>query len=82
MLIGGVRYPVKIVLRPKGVIRRYVDETDINVPSGITPRRLIGDLNIPDKLKMAAFVNGKKRSLDDELKDGDEVNLITLLGGG
>ncbi len=73
---------MKIVLRPKGVIRRYVDETEINVPIGITPRRLISDLNIPDKLKMAAFVNGKKRSLDDELKDGDEVNLITLLGGG
>lgn len=73
---------MRIVLRPKGVIRKYVDDTEISVPNGITPRRLISDLKIPDKLKMAAFVNGKKRSLDDELKDGDEVNLITLLGGG
>ena len=73
---------MRIVLRPKGVIRKYVDDSEINVASGITPRRLISDLKIPDKLKMAAFVNGEKRSLDDELKDGDEVNLITLLGGG
>ena len=54
----------------------------MDVEPGITSRRLITELKIPGKLKMVSYVNGKKRGLDETLKDGDEVKLATLLGGG
>lgn len=67
---------------PLGIIRRYIEGHEMDVEPGITSRRLITELKIPGKLKMVSYVNGKKRGLDETLKDGDEVKLATLLGGG
>jgi molybdopterin converting factor small subunit len=73
---------LKITLKPAGIIRRYATEADIEVESGLSSRVLIRRLGIPEKLKMVALVNGKRRGLDEDLQDGDEVRLITLLTGG
>jgi sulfur carrier protein ThiS len=73
---------MQIKVRPIGIIRRYIEGQDIELEDGLTPEHLIDLLKIPQKLKMVAYVNGKRRGLREELNDGDEVKLATLLGGG
>jgi sulfur carrier protein ThiS len=73
---------VKIRLKPIGLIKRFAEEGDMDLPEGLTPRTLVALLQIPQELKMMAFVNGKRRDLDDALEDGDEVRLVTIVTGG
>ncbi|TAL39303.1 MAG: hypothetical protein EPN93_01840 [Spirochaetes bacterium] len=73
---------MRIRVKPVGVIRQFVTAQELEAVEGLTSERLIHDLKIPKKLKMVSFVNGKSISLGEKLKDGDEVILATLLGGG
>jgi len=73
---------MKIKLSPIGTIRRFVQEGEIEVEKGLTPRQLIECLNIPKELKMLSFVNGTRMDLDGELHEGDDVKLVTLAMGG
>ncbi|MCX5880334.1 MAG: MoaD/ThiS family protein [Deltaproteobacteria bacterium] len=73
---------MRIRIKPAGIIRLYVDEKDMEVPTGLTIRGLIALLAIPAELKLMTFVNGKRKEVDEILKDGNEVRLITLLSGG
>lgn len=73
---------MKITVWPVGVVRRFAEEQSLEVRAGLTPRGLIKKLGIPHELKMIAFVNGKRADLNAELKDGDQVRLVTLLTGG
>ena len=73
---------MRIRIKPAGIIRRYVDEKDMEVPTGLTIRGLIALLAVPAELKLMIFVNGKRKEVDEILKDGNEVRLITLLSGG
>ncbi|MDQ7784533.1 MAG: MoaD/ThiS family protein [Desulfomonilaceae bacterium] len=73
---------MKIIVRPVGLIRRYVREEELDVPAGFTSRGLVRFLKIPGELKMVSLVNGRKQDLDEPLREGDEVRLITLLTGG
>jgi sulfur carrier protein ThiS len=78
----GKGFSVKILVRPIGIIKKYTVEQELDVEPGITSRILVQNLEIPPKLKMVSYVNGKKRGLDEELCEGDEVKLVTLLTGG
>jgi sulfur carrier protein ThiS len=73
---------MKITVKPVGLIKRFVEEQEMVIRDGLTCRRLIRDLKIPEELKMMAFVNGKRRGLDEQLHDRDEVKLVTILTGG
>ncbi|HTY26424.1 MAG TPA: MoaD/ThiS family protein [Desulfomonilaceae bacterium] len=73
---------MKIRIIPIGLIKRFADEREIEVEAGLTSRKLIADLGIPAELKMVSFVNGTRIDLDNELRDGDEVRLVTLVTGG
>ncbi len=73
---------MRITIKPVGVIRRYVREGDLDVPAGLTSRGLIAILDIPEELKMVSLVNGRRRDLDEALREGDEIRLVTLLAGG
>ena len=73
---------MKIKIRPIGLVKRFAEEREIEVDAGLTPRKLMADLGIPAELKMVSFVNGTRVDPDDELHDGDEVKLVTLLTGG
>ncbi len=73
---------MKIKIRPIGLIKRFAQESEIEIEAGLTPRKLIADLGIPAELKMVSFVNGTRTDPDHELHDGDEVKLVTLLTGG
>ncbi|MBI5589415.1 MAG: MoaD/ThiS family protein [Deltaproteobacteria bacterium] len=73
---------MRIRVKPAGIIRRYVEEMDMEVPAGFTIRGLIALLAIPAELKLMVFVNGQRKDADEILEDGNEVRLITLLSGG
>ncbi len=73
---------MKITVVPIGLIKKYAQGENLDVKEGTTSRELILVLKIPRELKMASYVNGKKRDLDQALVDGDEVKLVTLLTGG
>jgi sulfur carrier protein ThiS len=79
---GGADISMKIKIRPIGLIKRYAEDSEIEIEAGLTPRKLIADLGIPAELKMVSFVNGTRVDLDHELHDGDEVKLVTLVTGG
>jgi sulfur carrier protein ThiS len=73
---------MKIRVRAIGLIKRFAEDREVEIEAGSTPRKLIADLRIPAELKMVSFVNGTRMELDQELHDGDEVKLVTLLTGG
>ena len=73
---------MRIRVKPAGIIRRYAEDKDMEVPAGLTIRRLISLLSIPAELKLMIFVNGQRKDADETLQDGNEVRLITLLSGG
>jgi sulfur carrier protein ThiS len=73
---------MRIRVKPAGTIRRYVEETDMEVPADLTIRGLIAILAVPAELKLMVFVNGRRKAADEILEDGNEVRLITLLSGG
>jgi sulfur carrier protein ThiS len=73
---------MRICVKPAGIIRRYVEDKDMEVSAGLTIRELIALLAIPAELKLMVFVNGKRKDADGILQDGNEVRLITLLSGG
>ncbi len=73
---------MQITIVPVGLIKKYVDAATLDVAEETTSRSLIEALKIPRQLKMVAYVNGKRRALDQPLGAGDEVKLVTLLTGG
>lgn len=73
---------MRIRVKPAGIIRRYVEQKDMEVPADLTIRGLIAILAIPAELKLMVFVNGQRKDPDEILEDGNEVRLITLLSGG
>jgi len=73
---------MRISVKPAGIIRRYVEDTDLEVSAGLTIRGLIALLAIPTELKLMIFVNGKRKDLDEAIEEGNEIRLITLLSGG
>jgi len=73
---------MRIYVKPAGIIRRYVEEKEMELSAGLTIRGLIALLDIPVELKLMVFVNGQRKDADEILEDGNEVRLITLLSGG
>ena len=55
---------------------------NISIPEHLTLQDLISHLNIPEKLGKVCLVNGSPRDKEYTLSEGDEVKILTLLGGG
>lgn len=75
-------FSLRIKVKPIGLIRNYLAEHERPVPPGSTARALIRELGIPAELKMVVFINGRRGSLDAELRENDEIKLVTLATGG
>ena len=71
-----------VKLKPKGVLRKYVAEQDMEIKPGLTVRTLINNLNIPKNFRVTSFVNNKRSDPEIKLNDGDEIKLLTMIGGG
>ena len=48
----------------------------------VTVGQLFEQLRIAEAEEVIVFVNGKRASMDAELRDGDRVGVFPVLGGG
>ena len=69
-----------------GPIRRPWPESsrELQAEQGTTVEDLLGSLGYKseDMRRVATVVNGKKKSLQTELQDGDDLRFVLLAGGG
>ena len=73
---------MKIKVLPVGVIKAFTGPRILDLPEGADGHCLLSTLDLPDALKIMLFVNGRKQKTDQPLAGGDEVKLVSSLGGG
>jgi len=71
---------VKVV--PVGMLKKYVAQERVTASPGQTVHQLLEGLGIPSDLVAVVMVNGRQESKSCLLKEGDEVKLVPLVGGG
>ncbi len=74
---------VRVTIRLFATLRegRFDEETRDVIP-GTTAAQLMRELAIPEDAVTLVFVNGRHRSADLPLNEGDEVGLFPPIGGG
>lgn len=73
-----------VTLRPVGHLKSYVDGNDmIAMPAGMSIRDTLQAAGIPPELVALVVVNDVHQT-DKEilLKDGDDVRVMAVIGGG
>lgn len=65
-------------------LRNFAEKSsfEVDLEPGATVRELLLLLRIPEDLPMMVVVNEMMSSLDERLKDGDNVGLFPPMGGG
>lgn len=57
-------------------------EKPYGIKQGTTVGQLVKSLDIPGDMVKLIFINGIRKGLEYELKDGDRVGLFPPVGGG
>ncbi len=57
-------------------------DNNISIPENLTLQDLISHLNIPERLGKVCLVNGYPRETEYTLSEGDEVKILSIVGGG
>jgi len=57
-------------------------DNNISIPEHLTLQDLISHLNIPERLGKVCLVNGNPRDIEYTLSEGDEVKIVSIIGGG
>lgn len=71
------------ILKPVGPLKVYVDnQAEVCVPAGQTVRQVLKDAGIPPELVALVLVNGEHQDKDYCVRDGDEIKVIAVIGGG
>lgn len=78
---------MKIIVKLLGTLRKYSDSDSpgrlqVDLPSGSTVTDLIDRITDRRGEAAACAINGHTRRLDTVIDDGDEVVLLSTLGGG
>jgi len=73
---------MKIYLVPVGIMKKYLKERDIDINADLTAESLIEKLNLPDKLKIVCFINGKRIDPGHRFTEGDVVKIVSTFTGG
>ena len=73
---------MQIRVFPVGVVKAFTGARLLDLPEGADGNGLLETLGLPSKLKIMLFVNGCKAASDRALTDGDEIKLVSSLGGG
>ena len=80
------KYLMKLTVSFFGPIRRPWPESTrgLQVEQGTTVEDLLVTLGyrVEDMRRVATVVNGKRKSLATELRDGDDLRFVLLAGGG
>jgi sulfur carrier protein ThiS len=72
------------IIRPVGHLKSMVNEkAEVSVPSGISIREALLQLEILPELVALVVINGEHQAdKDTVLNDGDVVKLMAVIGGG
>ncbi|RPJ14240.1 MAG: hypothetical protein EHM30_10560 [Desulfobacteraceae bacterium] len=73
---------MKVHLVPVGIMKKYLKERDIDIKADLTALALIERLNLPDKLKIVCFVDGKRIDPERVFTEGDVVKIVSTFAGG
>ncbi|MHB8202587.1 MAG: hypothetical protein ACYDHG_02650 [Desulfomonilaceae bacterium] len=73
---------MRIFLEPIGVVRGRLCPQSVEIDVDSAVGKLIESLNLPPKLNVIAITDGKRMSLDEKLKDGATVKIVSLALGG
>lgn len=77
---------MRIKLKTYGLLRKYIPEEanpyEMEIEEGTTVEALLHTLKIPHEYVPIVTVRGKKVEMDYILKDGDELILLPIMGGG
>ncbi len=57
-------------------------DNNISIPEHLTLQDLIAQLNIPERLGKICLGNGYPRDIEYTLSEGDEVKILSIIGGG
>jgi sulfur carrier protein ThiS len=73
-----------VTLRPVGHLKAYVDESGVlSMPAGMSIRDTLQAADIPPELVALVVVNEVHQTDKDIiLKDGDDVRIMAVIGGG
>ncbi len=73
---------MQIFLEPIGFIRNSLSPRLVEMKEGSTVGTLIKSLNLPFKLNVIAIVEGKRVSMDEPVRDGSSIKIVSLTLGG
>lgn len=71
---------MKISIRAYANLGPINDEIDIK--RGLSVRKLLDKMDLPQKKIFIVLVNGIKSDLNSILKEGDSVSIFPFIGGG
>ena len=57
-------------------------DNNLSIPEHLTIQDLISHLNLPERLGKVFLVNGHPQDIEYALREGDEVKILPILGGG
>ena len=78
---------MKVKVKLYTILKKYGEgkidkDNNLTIPESLTLKGLISHLNIPVKMGKVLLVNGFPRDIEYELIEGDEVKILSFLGGG
>jgi len=73
---------MKISLVPVGIMKKYMEELELEIDETFTVGFLTEKYTLPVNLKAVCFVNGKRIDPGSKLKDGDIVKIVSTFAGG
>ncbi|MCX7694707.1 MAG: MoaD/ThiS family protein [Caloramator sp.] len=76
---------IKVNAKAFAMLSKYIETNknfEISVEKGATLRDVLRKLGLPEDEIFTCTINGENATLDDEVKDGDNVGFYPYLGGG
>ncbi len=70
-------------LRPLGNLKTlFQDQSELLIEPGRTVREILVELNVKPELIAGVIVNGALQTKDYQVQDGDEIKIMSVIGGG
>ncbi len=70
-------------LKPLGHLKQYFEgQSEVLIEPGQSVRELLLGKNIKPELVAGVIVNGGLESKDYLIRDGDEIKIMSVMGGG
>jgi sulfur carrier protein ThiS len=78
---------LEVKVKLYAILKKYGEgkldkDNKISIPDHLTLQDLISHLNIPEKLGKVCLVNDRPRDIGYTLSEGDEVKILSIIGGG